>query len=89
MMPVVPFELALGAALIFAALEVVTGSFVLLGFSIGCLAVSATEGLRGNFSFGRDALVFVVVGAIAIIVLRLAFARPGDTTISHGDVNDY
>jgi hypothetical protein len=34
-------------------------------------------------------LLFAAVALIAITVLRLAFARPGDTTISKGDVNDY
>lgn len=84
-----PFELALGAAVVLAALEVVTGTFVLLGFCVGCLAVAAAEALSGNFNFGRDTLLFAAVALIAIIVLRLAFARPGDTTISKGDVNDY
>jgi membrane protein implicated in regulation of membrane protease activity len=84
-----PFEIALGAAVVLAALEVITGTFVLLGFCVGCLAVAAAEALSGDFSVGRDTLVFASVAVTAIIILRLAFARSGDSTISKGDVNDY
>ena len=84
-----PFAFALGAAVALAALEVITGTFVLLGFCIGCLAVAAAEALTGGFSLGRDTLLFAAIGLISIVVLRRAFGRPGDTKISRGDVNDY
>ncbi len=84
-----PYEVALGAAVLLAMLEVLTGTFVLLGFCIGCLAVAGMEALSGGFSIGRDTLVFAVVALMAVVILRKMFGRPGDTTIANKDVNDY
>ena len=84
-----PYELALAVAVVLAALEVITGTFIFLGFCLGSLVAAGVEFLSGKFSFGRDALLFAAVGVLAIIALRLAFGHPGDTTHAKGDVNDY
>jgi membrane protein implicated in regulation of membrane protease activity len=89
MIATLPVELALAAAVILAALEVLTGTFVLLGFCLGSLAVAAIEVLSGEFDFARDALLFAAVAILAIVILRFAFARSGDTRHAKGDVNDY
>jgi membrane protein implicated in regulation of membrane protease activity len=84
-----PFEVALGAAVVLAALEVVTGTFVLLGFCIGCLAVAAVELVSGQFGVGRDVLVFAVVAGAAVVGLRRVFGARGDSRRVKGDVNEY
>lgn len=89
MIVTLPVELALAAAVILAALEVVTGTFVLLGFCLGCLAVATAEALSGEFNLTRDVLLFAAVAILAIILLRFAFARSGDTRLAKGDVNEY
>ena len=89
MTPPPPYEVALAVAVALAALEVVTGAFVCLGFCLGSLAVAGAEFVSGGFGFGRDALLFAAVGALAIVALRLAFGHPGDTARAKGDVNDY
>jgi membrane protein implicated in regulation of membrane protease activity len=89
MIPMHPYELALAVAVALGVLEVVTGTFIFLGFCLGSLAVAGVELLSGKFSFGRDALLFAAVGVMAIAVLRFAFGRPGDITRAEGDVNDY
>ncbi len=89
MIGMTPFELALAAAVILAVLELLTGTFVLLGFCLGCLADAGVEALSAGFSFSRDALLFAVVAGLAITALRYAFARPGDSVRAKGDVNRY
>ncbi len=89
MIPMHPFELALAVAVALAALEVVTGTFVFLGYCLGSLAAAIAEFVTGAFSFGRDALLFAAIGALAVVALRLAFGHHGDTTHAKGDVNDY
>jgi membrane protein implicated in regulation of membrane protease activity len=84
-----PFEYTLIAAVILAALEVVTGTFIVLGFAVGCCAVALAEFLGGGFNVYRDVMVFAAIASLAIVALRLTFARPGDTARVKGDVNDY
>jgi membrane protein implicated in regulation of membrane protease activity len=84
-----PYELALAVAVALGVLEVITGTFIFLGFCLGSLAAAVAEFLSGEFSFGRDALLFAAVGVLAVIALRFAFGHPGDTTHAKGDVNDY
>ena len=84
-----PFEWALFAAVTLSTLEVATGTFIVLGFAIGCFAVALAEYLGDGFNLYRDAMLFAVVSILAIVALRLAFARPGDTNRVKGDVNDY
>jgi len=84
-----PFELALAAAVILAVLEVLTGTFIFLGFCVGTLAVAVTEFVSSEFSLNRDALVFAAFAMLAIVALRFAFGRRGDTNRVKGDVNDY
>jgi membrane protein implicated in regulation of membrane protease activity len=89
MIVTLPVELALAAAVILAALEAVTGTFVLLDFCLGSLAVAVAEALSGEFNLTRDVLLFAAVATLAIIALRFAFARSGDTKLAKGDVNEY
>jgi membrane protein implicated in regulation of membrane protease activity len=89
MISLAPFEWALLAALILAGLEVLTGTYVALGLALGCLAVAMVDVVTGGAGLYRDVILFVITAFLAVIALRRAFARPGDSKPAKGDVNEY
>lgn len=82
-------EITFIAALIFAILEAVTGTFVLLGFASALVAVGAVEYASNTYEIRRDALVFAVSSLLAVTALRYLFARHGDVARHDGDINEY
>jgi membrane protein implicated in regulation of membrane protease activity len=84
-----PWEWALLAAVVLAAIEVLSGAFVALSLAIGCLAVAAAEWLWGGAGIEIDAVAFAAASGLAVLLLRRLFARPGDSRHAQGDVNEY
>lgn len=83
------FWIVAGIAL--GVLELVAPAFILLGFSIGALAVGIllALGMLGT-SLPPIILVFAVVSLIAWIALRKIFGlRHGQVKIWKNDINDH
>jgi membrane protein implicated in regulation of membrane protease activity len=89
MMALHPFEQTLILAVFVLALEMLTGAFVCLSFSIGLFAVAGVEFLFSNFDFTRDILFFAIIAVTTFVGLRLAHRAKGDTKIAEKDINDY
>ncbi len=83
------YECALIAAAVFIGLELLTGTFVLLGFGVGALGVSIAEWAFGPAAFRLDVLVFVVISALSFYVLRTLFSQRKPSAPSDYDVNRY
>lgn len=84
-----PFEISLIVAALLLVVEMFTGTFVFLSFSISTFAVSVFEFCFNGFSLKRDLLIFVVLTIASAVVLRFCFRRKGDTKAAHEDVNKY
>lgn len=84
-----PFEISLIVAALFLLVEMLTGTFVFLSFSIATFVISIFEFCFNGFSLKRDLLTFVVLTIISAIVLRFFFRAKGDTKVAHEDVNKY
>ena len=77
-------------ALALAIGEVLSLSFILLGMSLGMLAVALLQGITGGFSPARDVLVFAVASFIAVILCRKLFGKRSDQTrLDQDDINQY
>ena len=70
--------------------EVLSLSFILLGMSIGMLAVALLQGITGGFSPARDVLVFAIASFIAVMLCRRFFGKRSDQTrLDQDDINQY
>lgn len=83
------YQWTLAVAILFVVLEIVTGTFLLLGLGLGLIPVVIFHALTGEIEFGRDIATFAIVSAFAFIALRKAFLKRNDTSISTGDINKY
>jgi membrane protein implicated in regulation of membrane protease activity len=83
------YQWTLAIAIIFFALEIVSGSFLLLGFGIGLLPVAFLHFLTGSIQWGRDIMVFALVATVAFILLRKIFLKRGDSSEALSDINKY
>lgn len=84
-----PYQIALVVAFVLAVAELLTGAFVLLGLSVGALAVAATQWWSGTFVLNRDLLVFALCSLSAFVIFRKVFRKPEDQQASTEDVNRY
>lgn len=83
------YQWTLAAAILLLALEIVTGTFLLLGFGIGLLPVAFLHFVTEEIRWGRDIGLFAVVSAIAFVLLRKFFLKKGDSAEALGDINKY
>jgi membrane protein implicated in regulation of membrane protease activity len=79
--------LLLGAALI--GLEMVTGTLIMLSFGLGLLGVAAVQYLSGEFILTRDLLIFILISAASVFILRRLFRSRRDVIETRDDVNRY
>ena len=84
------YQIALIIAFALAIAEVMTMSFILLGFSLGMLAVAGVQYLLNGYSLNRDVMLFAVVSAVSFLVFRKLFKNRADQkSVGDGDINQY
>ena len=69
------YQISLIISFVLAIAEVMTLSFILLGFSIGMLVVSGVQYLFDGYSLNRDLMVFAVVSVVSFLVFRKLFKK--------------
>ena len=78
----------IGIALII--LEMITLTFIFFGLALGALAVSITQFLLGDFSIGKDSVVFALLSLISILIFREYFNGNNDVNkLIDEDINQY
>ena len=71
-------------------LELVTQTYVVLGFAVGAFLVAGVQYAAGGFSLGRDILLFALASLAAIVVMRRKFRTRHDQQIRDSDdINRY
>ena len=84
------YQISLIIAFVLAIAEVMTMSFILLGFSLGMLAVAGAQYLFNGYSLNRDVMLFAVVSAVSFLVFRKLFKKKSDSTrLAQDDINQY
>ena len=84
------FQISLGIAIVLVILELITTTFIFLGFAAGFLVVGVVQFITGNLNLNRDLLVYAVVSALAIFTFRSIFKKRTDQKKLIGDdVNLY
>ena len=84
------FQISLGIAIVLVILELITTTFIFLGFATGFLVVGIVQFIAGNLNLSRDVLACAVVSALAIIIFRTIFKKRTDQKKLIGDdVNLY
>lgn len=84
------YQISVAVAFALAIAEVMTMSFILLGFSLGMLAVAGVQYLFTGFNLNRDLMVFAGVSAASFLSFRVLFKRKSDVTpLSGDDINQY
>ena len=84
-----PFEISLLLAVGLLAVELITGSFVVVCFSPALLLVALVEYIWQDFDLLRDLLVFLLALLLATLTVRRLFKKPGDSQSTGKDINDY
>ncbi|NBX62675.1 MAG: hypothetical protein EBT67_09745 [Betaproteobacteria bacterium] len=85
-----PYQISLIISFALAIAELMTLSFLLLGFSIGMLAVSGVQFLFNGYSLNRDLMVFALVSMISFWVFRKLFKKTSDLKVlAEDDINQY
>lgn len=84
------YQISLIISFVLAIAEVMTLSFILLGFSLGMLAVSGVQYLFNGYSLNRDLMVFALVSVVSFWVIRKLFKKKSDLKIlAEDDINQY
>lgn len=84
------YQISLVVAFALAIAEMLTLSFILLGFGLGMLGVAAVQFVTGGYQVNRDVMVFVTVSALAILALRRIFRKKSDQKrLEQDDINQY
>jgi membrane protein implicated in regulation of membrane protease activity len=84
------YQISLLLAFALAIAEMLTLSFILLGFGAGMLVVAGAQYAGGGYSLNRDVLIFAVASAIAILALRRVFKKRSDQKrLEQDDINQY
>ena len=83
------YQWTLFLALMFVVVEMLTGTFLFLGFGIGTLPLVFIHYSTDQVDWGRDLAVFAVVSTISFFILRKSFRNRHDIKQLREDVNDY
>ena len=84
------YQLSIIAGIILIIIEMITLTFIFLGFGIGAFAVSMIQFLFGNLSLGRDSVVFALFSLISILIFRKLFKSNNDEKkLIEEDINQY
>lgn len=83
------YQWTLFLALIFVVIEMLTGTFLFLGFAFGTLPLVFIHYSTEEIEWGSDLAVFSVVSAISFVLLRKFFRNRRDIKNMGQDVNEY
>lgn len=84
------WQISILLAVVLAIGELLSFSFILLGFSLGMVVVAIVQALAGGFSPTRDVLIFAVASFVAVVACRRIFGRRSDQqTLDQDDINRY
>jgi membrane protein implicated in regulation of membrane protease activity len=84
------YQISLIISFVLAIAEVMTLSFILLGFSLGMLAVSGVQYIFDGYSLNRDVMVFALVSVVSFLVIRKLFKKKSDLKmLAEDDINQY
>jgi membrane protein implicated in regulation of membrane protease activity len=83
------YQWTLFLALMFVVVEMLTGTFLFLGFGMGTLPLVFIHYSTEQVDWGRDLAVFAVVSTISFFLLRKRFRNRNDTKKLDTDVNIY
>jgi membrane protein implicated in regulation of membrane protease activity len=83
------YQWTLFLALMFVVVEMLTGTFLFLGFGIGTVPLVFIHYSTEQVDWGRDLTVFAVVSTISFFLLRQRFRNRNDTKKLDTDVNIY
>lgn len=83
------YQITFAIALLMLGLEIFTGTFLFLGFSIALALLAVLHFFTAAFSFGRDVALVAVIAAISFFFLRKFFHKSGDALDASEDVNKY
>ena len=83
------WQISLILAAVLAIAEVLTLSFILLGFAIGMTLVALLQYFGDGYSAVRDISVFAMGSLVATLAFRAVFKRRSDQAPAGDDVNRY
>ena len=83
------YQITFAIALLMLALEIFSGTFLFLGFSIALALLAVVHFFTAEFSFGRDVSLVAAIAAISFFLLRKYFHKSGDAMNASEDVNKY
>jgi len=83
------WQISLILAAVLAIAEVLTLSFILLGFAIGMTLVALLQYFGDGYSAVRDISVFAIGSLVATLAFRTVFKRRSDQSKATEDVNRY
>jgi len=83
------YQWTLFFALMFVVIEMLTGTFLFLGFAFGTLPLVFIHYSTERIEWGSDLAVFSVVSAISFVLLRKFFRNRHDSKTVGQDINEY
>jgi len=83
------WQISLILAAVLAIAEVLTLSFILLGFAMGMALVALLQFFGDGYSAVRDISVFAIGSLVATLAFRTVFKRRSDQSTATEDVNRY
>lgn len=89
MMDIELYHWTLAVAILLVVLEMLTGTFLLLGCAIGVIALVFFHYDSNEIHWARDLSVFSIVSALAFVGLRKSFLKPNDSSSTEADINKY
>jgi membrane protein implicated in regulation of membrane protease activity len=86
-----PYQISLVIAIVLALTEVLTLTFIFLGFSAAFLVVALFQYLSGAYELNRDIVIFSAFSILFILIFRRMFRRKSDQNRmgTEDDVNSY
>ena len=89
-MSIEPYQISVLIAIILALIELVSFTFIFIGFASGMMVTAIFEYLLGNFSWNRDLLIFSITSLLFIFFYRKYFIKnKPEEKIVDDDVNNY
>jgi membrane protein implicated in regulation of membrane protease activity len=84
------WQISILIAVLLAIGELLSFSFILLGFSLGMATVALLQALTDGFSPARDVLSFAIASFAAVVICRRVFGRRSDQQkLEQDDINRY
>jgi membrane protein implicated in regulation of membrane protease activity len=86
-----PYQVTLVIAIAFACIEVVTSTFIFIGFTLASMVVALLQYFFNDYAWGRDIVVFSIFSVLFILSFRKIFKTKQDSksALDDEDVNRY